>query len=217
MRHRFVYLAQVDVLDGLASKSQVVWAWMTALLYDLVTEADDVLPQEPPLKNGAPLKMVDGLPMHMQPPHPFPRAPPVKYARQLMPSVMEKCALGRSAHGRCLAFVNTQQPFAYVQLLGALCQLLYLVNSIFIGISLAKHTQDADGTAAYIVADILKLLIFPLFFNGLLFIAVVLENPLGKYYCDLPGRAYAHFCQNECDAFAAGTTRLLYQDAAHIV
>ena len=70
-----------------------------------------------------------------------------------MPVVMEKCASGRGSIGRTLAFLDTQQPFAYVHLLGILCQFVYLSNGVAIAFDLAR---DSLGVAQ-IVASVLRL------------------------------------------------------------
>lgn len=208
---------EADVLADLPSKSMVVWTWLTTFLFQAISEETHPRPEEddpdglmPPIVPGACLGSV-GLP-----PQRFPTTPPVKFGRNLIPSVMTKCAQGRCAIGRCLCYLSTQQPFAYVHLLGLLCQLIYVTNSITVAIIIAKNTdldELPDGAAAFIISNILKLVLVPLIFNALLYICVVLQDPLGDDYCDLPGRAWAHYMHKECEGFRLGNEALFKFDA----
>ena len=103
-----------------------------------------------------------------------------------------------------------------MHLLGLLCQLIYVTNSITVAIIIAKNTdldELPDGAAAFIISNILKLVLVPLIFNALLYICVVLQDPLGDDYCDLPGRAWAHYMHKECEGFRLGNEALFKFDA----
>ena len=53
------------------------------------------------------------------------------------------------------------------------------------------------------MAAFLRIAAFVLVFNGLLAVAVVLDNPLGDDSADLPALAYHSYMKKECDSFSA--------------
>ena len=71
----------------------------------------------------------------------------------------------------------------------------------------AARIHDTNGTRAEVVllliCAFLRIAAFVLVFNGLLAVAVVLDNPLGDDSADLPALAYHSYMKKECDSFSA--------------
>ena len=133
---------------------------------------------------------------------------PIPHAAQLAPMIMGKCMAGRGAVGSALAFIDSQQPFPYVHLLALLTDLALTVNAATVGLSTGRDLRD-DSTLRgevllLLLCAFMRVAAFVLVFNGLLAVAVVLDNPLGDDSADLPALAYHAYMKKECEAFSAG-------------
>lgn len=132
---------------------------------------------------------------------------PIAHAPQLAPMVMDKCAQGRGALGLALSYVDSQQPFPYVHLLALLTDLALIVNAATVGLSAGRDVHDVHTmrgeVSLLLLCAFLRIASFVLVFNGLLAVAVVLDNPLGDDPADLPALAYQSYMKKECEAFSA--------------
>ena len=164
-----------EALQPLASKPLVVWAWLSHFWAQALAGELQVTP--------------------------------IPHAAQLAPMVLGKCAQGRGALGLSLSYVDSQQPFPYVHLLALLTDLALIVNAAAVGLSVGRDLQDADTHRAEVMllllCAFLRIGAFVLVFNGLLAVAVVLDNPLGDDSADLPALAYHSYMKKECDSFSA--------------
>jgi len=163
-------------LEPLVSKPLVVWAWMTHFWTKALSGQLEVTP--------------------------------ILHAAQLAPTVMGRCADGRGSVGLALAFVDSQQPFPYVHLLALLTDLALTVNAATVGLQAGRGIYAKETTAAEVplllATAFFRIASFVLVFNGLLAVAVQLDNPLGDDPADLPALAYHTAMKKEGEAFAAG-------------
>ena len=137
---------------------------------------------------------------------------PIAHAPQLAPMVMDKCAQGRGALGLALSYVDSQQPFPYVHLLALLTDLALIVNAATVGLSAGRDVHDVHTmrgeVSLLLLCAFLRIASFVLVFNGLLAVAVVLDNPLGDDPADLPALAYQSYMKRSARPSRRPSTRL---------
>ena len=186
-------------LPGAPSKSQMVFAWISAFW------ARALAPDQGGLGTT-----------------PIPNAP------QLAPMVLRRCADGRGAAGGALALVFTQLPLAYVHLLSLLVRFASIVNAITHGANAgnmlsspecgekmkaaavgmrrielffpheptavacmpALYDQSIAASVTIILSWFVAVIMYPVIYNGLFSIGVMLSNPLGSNSINFCGSWY---------------------------
>ena len=177
--------AEAEALAPLPSKPQVVWAWIAAFLTKALSRSGEATAGD---------------------------ITPVPHAAHLMPHVMDKCAVARGCIGGGLAHVDTQQPLAYAHLLSLMTWTCVILNALLMGLKLAYDgvATDANGWFVFnpgwplIFGGIVKIIIMPVCYDGLLGVGTILDNPLGYDHNNFPSEAFAHYMHAESKAYCTG-------------
>ena len=212
---------EADKTPGAPSKSQMIFAWITAFW------ARALAPDQGGLGTT-----------------PIPNAP------QLSPMVLRRCADGRGAAGGALALVFTQLPLAYVHLLSLLVRFASIVNAITHGANVgntlsspmcsemmkeaaagmprfklfvphppqaacapALYQQSVAATVTITLSWLVSVLMYPIIYNGLFSIGVMLSNPLGNNSINFCGSWYQHIMKDEMVNFGACIDGISTQEA----
>lgn len=107
---------EAEALAPLPSKAQVIWTWQVNFWHRALSTDEAT-------RGGLQCTKISNGPY-------------------LEPLVMEKCMGARGGIGLCLAYVDTQQPFAYVHLLTTLADVAILCNAFYSGTVLAADLLD---------------------------------------------------------------------------
>mmetsp|Transcript_77779 Transcript_77779/g.137170 ORF Transcript_77779/g.137170 Transcript_77779/m.137170 type:complete len:448 (-) Transcript_77779:25-1368(-) len=120
----------------------------------------------------------------------------------------QKCAQARGAIGGIFAYLDTQLPISYVQLLAGMVHLLSFVVALEVGIANSRYFMiqhgKLDSSEALEYRPLVKLIqltLVPLFYNGCLEIGRTLSNPLCDDFQDFPRHAFHSFMLNEAQGF----------------
>ena len=181
-------------LAPLAGKPHVVWAWQ-ARFWTLAMSQPD--------KTSTANKSTEGRSQ--------PALSKVPNAEHLSPIVMSTCARGRDAISVGLTYVATQQPFAYVHMLALSAWIAVLLNALLAGLKLAYLDPKLLGGGWHwpqpaswplVLACVTRLLFLPVMYDGLLGLALALENPF--LVSGFPSELYEHDIHSECSAMCKG-------------
>ncbi|KAL1522857.1 hypothetical protein AB1Y20_017824 [Prymnesium parvum] len=195
---------EAAALDGLPSKSQMVFQWVAEFWTKALDPDSDFATT---------------------------RSPHVFF---IAPAVLKRCMDARGAAGGALALVYTQLPFPYVHLLSLLVEVACVVNAICSGahtgyvLSEPTCTGNAVPSSAHrfryeiqegcppalmvysfaatgmiIAGWLITAVSYPIIYHGLLSIGIMVSNPLGEHFIDLPGQFYSQVMRAECKGFHA--------------
>ncbi len=191
------------------SKPQIVWAWLTAFFtYAMFPEHNPGkrFPDERTEPTGPggtfPTSCPDGKPY----------LTPVPGAAMIYGKVLKKCAAGRGAIGACLAHLETQQPFAYVHLLGLCIDAAIMLNAISTGLKLASldHNLSNDDNRFFphlgdswplVLASVLRLIFIPVITDGVLTVGCLLSNPFDGTPNSFPSEQFGMEMYSESCAY----------------
>ena len=195
IERQMITRSEAAVLAPLPSKPQVVWAWMAAFW----TRALSVPAAEPDGPSKA-------------------RPTAVPHGPYMMHSVMEKIVAGRGSIGAGMAHVDTQQPFAYVHMLGLMSWVTLIINALYAGLKIAYNDPKGPGgwpTAhgwPQVVGCGFVVIVLPIVHDSLLGIGSILDNPLGFDQNDFPAQAFEFYMHEESSAYCRGVDGVRQED-----
>jgi hypothetical protein len=184
-------------LEGLPSKSQMVFTWLAEFWSKALSDDGGLATSRVP------------------------------HAAYFAPTVIKRCLDGRGAAGAALALVYTQLPFPYVHLLSLLVDTACVVNAICAGVhtgyvgdavvatghKFRYEIQEGCPPAVFVYSYVATGMIvagwlvtavaYPILYHGLLSIGIMVSNPLGPHFIDLPGEFYTNVMKAECKGFHA--------------
>lgn len=112
--------------------------------------------------------------------------------------VINECIMAREGIQMIHTFLQTQLPFAYVHLITLIVNMNNIVLSMTCGtiftISFSNHDYQ---TMAY---QVLKFILVPVLYHGLLSISYVIHDPFGDDMLDFPIAAFIKYVAECCDA-----------------
>ena len=199
---KLLKMPEAEKLAPLYGKAHVVWAWQAAF-WTCALSQHASSGQNPTTSKEA----------HAATPSNRPK--PIPHAEHLMPLVMESCARARDAISIGLTYVSTQQPFAYVHMLALSVWIATVINALLAGLKLAYLDPKllAGGFALpqpsswpLVLACVARLVFLPVMYDGLLGLAITLENPFAESAAGsgFPSEMYEHDIHAECSAMAMG-------------
>ena len=194
---RLLKIPEAEQLAPLPSKAHVVWAWQAAFWACAMT----------PSSSKGCKKAGETAPSS--------RLTSIPHAAHLVPLAMEACARARDAISIGMTYVNTQQPFAYVHMLAFSVWIATTINALLAGLKMAYlDPKLVSGCFEFpqlaswplIFSCVARVILLPLMYDGLLGLAITLENPFQSSSAAscFPSELFEHEIHSECSAMAMG-------------
>lgn len=112
--------------------------------------------------------------------------------------VINECIMAREGIQMIHTFLKTQLPFAYVHLITVIVNMNNIVLSITCGTIFTISFSNRDFQT--MVYQVMKFILVPILYHGLLSISYVIHDPFGDDMLDFPIAAFIKYVAECCDA-----------------